>query len=282
MTKDELLSSLNAEVGPGSVLVTPRMLKDWVEESLLEPPIRRGLGRGKGTEWIYSSDAADRCVSIIKFKSWGVSRYPLLRLYMWVFGFSIPTASLKSALKIEFDKLRIRQSRSSRAYPNLKSDGSPTHRSIEIANRDLESKLDPVLAATGFGPSSDTLARVGSTMFSGDELTGRTTDEVQTLAPMFRGLMGDEQEIEGSFSQILADISDDELESGKQYLLMMFFGSAMSFAFAPADGTPDSSCISAAAHLKIFNSLFEPEWCVSILAQGAVAAARDNMQAEKT
>src|ERR1700710_1030583 len=46
--------------------VTPRQIERWRYEGLLPRAERKGLGRGRGTAWLYADDVVDRFYAIIE------------------------------------------------------------------------------------------------------------------------------------------------------------------------------------------------------------------------
>ena len=88
--------------------MTDRMVRDWIDERLIEKSRAKGNRRGKPPTWTYSEDAAQRSMRIVELKAQGIHRASALRVNLWIDGFAIPFDDMRLALRSEFERALAR------------------------------------------------------------------------------------------------------------------------------------------------------------------------------
>ena len=303
MQKPDLVERLDTEsksLAAGQV--TARMVRDWIDERLLEKSTSRGNRRGVPPTWTYSDETLERGLRIVQLKAQGVHRASAFRINLWIDGFALPFRDVKLALKWEFGRM-LSQLRREKSW----SFDARYRRNIKAAELNKEEKkIDPVdidLANAGFAPPLDVLLFSGSEAFWGSGERGAVQGSMETLLsglvadaeasagiPLVppAGLFGSEDEIAQSGLSDLARITEHDLIEGTNALrkwrdiFMMFhvIVSTENPAQALAQAIVGDSLATSKALEKIMRSLDQHEWRVATLAWMVVAAIRKRELAE--
>jgi hypothetical protein len=167
MQKPDLVERLDTEsksLAAGQV--TARMVRDWIDERLLEKSTSRGNRRGVPPTWTYSDETLQRGLRIVQLKAQGVHRASAFRINLWIDGFALPFRDVKLALKWEFGRM-LSQLRREKSW----SFDARYRRNIKAAELRKEGKriapVDIDLANAGFAPPLDVLLFSGSEAFWG-------------------------------------------------------------------------------------------------------------------
>jgi hypothetical protein len=81
--------------------VTIRQLVRWHQEGLLPRPKQQSLGRGKGTESIYTNGTANQLLALCKFKK-NQRRLDYLAWLLWWAGFEVEFATLRKFIQAQW------------------------------------------------------------------------------------------------------------------------------------------------------------------------------------
>jgi len=98
----ELASAVTRSVG---FEVTPRQIERWRQEGALEPPNRRGLGRGRGTVAYYPPQAVSHAVALAKLIKEGRSLADAA-LICFLKGSDLKEVPLKRSYRKVFESIR--------------------------------------------------------------------------------------------------------------------------------------------------------------------------------
>jgi hypothetical protein len=302
MQKPDLIERLDtASRALGAGPVTGRMVRDWIDERLLEKSKSRGNRRGKAPTWNYSDETLRRGRRIVELRAQGVRRVSALRINLWIDGFALQFKDMKLALKWEFGRA-LAQLRSQRPW----NFDARYRRNIKAAELYRESKkidrVDADLANAGFAPPPDVLLLSGSEAFWGSGERGPVQGSIESLFPNLwteadkmgislvppAGLFGSEDEIAQSGLSELAMITEHDLIQGTEalhkwrdvfatmYAVLSVEGPAQKFAQMVLGDSPDT----LNAIEKVMRSLDQHEWRVATLAWMVVAALRKREAAE--
>ena len=171
----------------GAAAPTSRMVRDWVDEGLVPPRIRRGLGRGRGVTWMISDDFVHRAKLIVRAKSRGVVRMDGLRLTLWAQGCRFPEDQIRSALKQEYERA-IRSIRKS-----VPDQLDLRHKSYALAPATARAllklgALDPRFAAAGFGLPDELRAVFASLVRFGSPENEAASIDFSGLTQLLQGI----------------------------------------------------------------------------------------------
>lgn len=86
--------------------VTPRMVRDWVDEGLVPGPMRHGRGRGAGTRQDWSPLAYRRVLQLSRLKQQGVTRRAAQQLALWFSTADFTYEKVHQLLISEYQKAR--------------------------------------------------------------------------------------------------------------------------------------------------------------------------------
>jgi hypothetical protein len=296
MRRETLLEVLNAEARSlSSPAITDRMLRDWIAEDLFLGPTEKGLGRGLGSERLYSPAALAAGLEVVRLRASGPRRNAALRLRLWLLDFDVPMDRITEDLRSEFDRLLRRG-----FFRNpLRYDA---HSGEEYSEREIQAELrragslDPDLAAAGLAPPSGDMLNLASELVWGSEGPTQLLTLLETRISPFAsekgrevmseflgglepyvattGLFGNPDEIEKSGLEALATIGEGDLLKGRrfyQFVLAMADCGARGGEFLPPEVEPALS----KALSKVARSLRDSdEWRVAGLAVCAIAASR--------
>ncbi len=113
MDREMLLQRVNAFSIPHyRARVTDRMLRDWVEKSLVPGPTGRGRGKKQGKAQDWPLLAYRRVLQLCRLKQRGVTRRSAQIVTLWLGGADFPHERLRDALVSEYARLRKKAQRS--------------------------------------------------------------------------------------------------------------------------------------------------------------------------
>jgi hypothetical protein len=233
MLKADLVAHLTAVSKKlGADPITDRMIKDWIDEGLLDKSKPKGNRRGQPPTWTYSDETVQRAERIVELRTRGVRRASALRINLWIDGFALLFEDMKLALKWEFGRAlaRLRRRRT------WSFDGR-FRRHTPAGKLDKETKrIEPVdadLAKAGFAPPLDLLLRSGSELYwgSGERgpipgsfeglfsnlLAGAASETGISFVPP-AGLFGDAEEISNAGLSDLGRTTERDLREGTEAL----------------------------------------------------------------
>ncbi len=108
MDKKRLLDRVNIFAGQRyGIRVTPRRLRDWVEEKLVPGPKKpRGRQRGQTPDRDWPLLSYRRVLQICRLKKNGAKRLNEIRITLWMNGADLPFEQVQEALYSEFQRAR--------------------------------------------------------------------------------------------------------------------------------------------------------------------------------
>jgi hypothetical protein len=297
MQKSDLLAKLDAaSQALGAGPITDRMIRDWIDERLLDKSKSKGNRRGEPPTWTYSDETLRRGLRIVELRAQGVRRVSALRINLWIDGFALLFKDMKLALKWEFGRA-LTQLRSRRPW----NFDARYRRNLKAAELHKEGRrIDPVdtdLANAGFAPPLDILLLSGSEAFWGSGDRGPVQGSIEALFSNLwaeaektagihlvppAGLFGSEDEIAQSGLSDLARVEERDLIEGTEalrkwrdifvalYVTLSTENAAQSFVRVIVGDSPEV----LKALEKVMRSLDRHEWRVATLAWMVVAALR--------
>lgn len=79
--------------------MTDTAVLDWKKNGLLPRVGSRSLGRGRGTEGLWSGSAYRQLLRVMQLRAWGVRRRRDLRLRLWLEGYDVPWVRVRADLQ---------------------------------------------------------------------------------------------------------------------------------------------------------------------------------------
>lgn len=176
--------------------LTPALLRDWVQEGLIDGPRRVGGGRGKGSKQFWPPQADRQLLRVCNLQARGLGRFSALRLALWLNDLRAYSVSMrKFDLRKEFRRLRKQSLRSpvqaSKSAPDLRGDfqdlkafmsyGSPTAPILTLAD-ELVREL-PLLQGTAIKADLTNLflASMGQLLGEPEDAEPLTDESAETL-----------------------------------------------------------------------------------------------------
>lgn len=301
MLRDELLSLLNTKARElGMKVISPRALQDWISEGYLVGPDPKGRQRGLNPEWQYTSEAAERALTVVRLRAKGTKRAAATRLRLFLLGFDVPLRRIKPDLRLEFHRLLKRRFfRQPWFYDaNKNKDASDAEREKQLRRA---GKVDPVLQAAGLKAPDDTTLDGGSALVWGiagakgllptfigildvvpfltEEFKRGLVNDVRPYTEIL-GLFGAPDEIEGSGLEHVQGCSDDDILSGRSFYRSVLSLFETSVHLSKLCKSETSIALATALEKVAITVRDSDEWCTLILAAGAVAAFRRRQNKE--
>lgn len=295
VTSADLLAAANrSAVKLGAEPLSPRMLRDLVDDHVLVGGTNKGTKRGES--WLYPDEAVSTVENVVDFRSQGASRNTQLKLCLWQFGTEYSFDVLKNALKEEFGRIRTRQGRQP---PWWDYDHRDKHRyserEIGKAKRRLP-KLDGRLAVPGLMLGADSWLQIFSIAYWGKQPTDRSIAATALdglnlfgdLPPQLSTALSFLFSIEGALGapeetglNALAQTTEDDLRFARE-AIWLSYAALMAGQFLMKNlGVPENNELMIALDAAIA-SFLRPEWIVSSLALFSVSYFNyRNMSASK-
>ena len=231
MTKGEFLERLNAENARlGRSKVTPRMLRDWVDEGNIDGPAHHGRRR------VWSEQHFLRGLDICRLKSDGSVRAAEIRVRLWLEGNDFPHDEVKEAVSDEFERLRKRALRRATTTAEREPTDRLTQRRLgKIAGqlgaksketsilkiRYPERELFDACKLMRFGEETVEITKL-ATHLLGEIGLGQYTFLAESIDRKYRialsGLLGEQDEIDGSLQETIEKVSEADLLTAKRII----------------------------------------------------------------
>ncbi len=286
VTTEEFLRTLNDEAARLGVRpITERMVRDWVDEGLIEPRSAKGQKRAVHPIWHFSKRDAALGAQIVRLKRRGIRRVAELRLHLWSSNDDFPIDQVADALSLVFSRLMRRKRRTShfkydhRYQKRLPGDQISRHAG-QLGPQDAQ------LAQAGFEIAPSASIEMASELVwgkSGSEKLparmlqeiaqklGTPTDAISTQFDVsnLSGLFGAADEIEHSGEQELRDARDADLPEARKKLhsllaVLSQFDTLENLGFAEV----------ALQYERVREAMGTTEWLVSFLAAFALQTLR--------
>lgn len=291
LTKEELLKLANGTAAQLNMKpVAKRMLSDWVDEKLISGAKARGIKRGINPERTYEPESAERVRIILALKSLGASRFDVLRICLWAFGYEIALDSVKAALQLEYERWMKRERR--------KLQWRYDHRSPDHASESARAKymrhlppLDPYLAVTGlvFSPSallylmseacwgSDDGKEASQSIIASEierifEMPAETALGIVKFISVSE-IFGSPDEVENSGQEALKSMKDEDLLVARTLFWLAFLGLFAGDLFLTLFSNEAENKM-VVAYRKAMNSVVRPEWIIPTVGIFAVLVSR--------
>jgi hypothetical protein len=281
VTTDQLLAILNDDATRlGALPVTKRMLRDWVDESLIMPRTAKGRTRALNPIWHFAESDVRWARRIVELKAANIHRVAELRLHLWVSDDTYPIEAVPEALRSEFERLMHRDRRSLHFKYDHRDQPQPTEEEQKGHAKQLP-PLDRSLAEANLEIPPAIMLKIVSSLIwgnAGDSALSTTDEGVNDILEQgnlgdISGAFGAKDEIAGSGEEQLTHLQYDDLCQGRCRLNAIKARLQAAQSSSSESGDPQAKERAIALKMAI-GSFNRTEWIVSTLAAFALAAFR--------
>jgi hypothetical protein len=274
VTRDELLSRLNTHSErTGAPPVTPRILRDWIDEGLLTPPQPIGQKRRVNPVWEYPEICLEAGMRITILSSQGIKRKSIARIYLWIDDLLSDYRSTLDSIISEHSRLQKNISRHMRKQFDHRDRLTPNDHARALAKMQ---QPDPRIAPWSSGVSPNDMLMAGSmaTWGAGDVPVSIDSEFVAHLADKAAGLFGDSESTDQSTQSYLIRATEIDLRNAtaSYWQFVEFFSIAQALSGFTLDERNATFLEGVAVAGR---SIISPEWVVANLAMAVAQAVRE-------
>lgn len=209
--------------------VSDRMLRNWCEQGFIIAPLKKGLGRGKGTIALWGLEQYKQACKLCRFRNKGVKSEDALRIMWWLSGQNVTFKHLRASCIRELQRLQSSKKMSPRSLidPTQKNLSSRTIKSISKSVGQLDARLVP-----SFNYSDKEKVEMLASIKGGEIKTSFVTSLINATMPklndhvnmeqfasLFAGVFGETDEIENSGEELLQSAELGDFEKARELLL---------------------------------------------------------------
>lgn len=179
------------------ITITERKLRDWVDEELVDPPVRANNLGQQAAIYEWTTRSYWQVLTIARMKSFGVATFNQLRVELWLRNDRPVTLRVRDSMVSEYRRLHkeiYRPKRADSLYSVSKKISRPAS-----SQRHISAKTDPQLR-----PLSERFSELDANLWYGSARFRRPLDLHDFMKNVGRNILGVELEADGSWISSMA------------------------------------------------------------------------------